>query len=108
MLVSPPRDEDVYGYLGPQRRWVQLLMSSAFLLAGYSVLRFALRGGPWLWPMLGVVGINVVAAALSALSGLNARRVTATSHRAVIRIGRRWSTLRSMCSCPRAANQSRS
>jgi cellulose synthase (UDP-forming) len=89
-LVCAPRDDEVYGYLGPQHRWVQVLMTCAFLLAGVSLFRFSVSGSVWLWPMLGVLGINIVGVGISAFSGLNARRVTRASHEAMIR---EWSPL---------------
>jgi len=83
--VAAPADDEVYGYLGPQLRWVQVLMTCAFLLAGASLFRFSVGGSAWLWPMLAVLGINVASVAISAFSGLNARRVTRASHAALVR-----------------------
>lgn len=83
-LVASPGDDEVYAYLGPQLRWVQVLMTCAFLLAGASLFRFAVNGSAWLWPMLAVLLLNATAAAISAFSGLNARRVTEASHSALV------------------------
>lgn len=83
-LVCAPTDDELYGYLGPQLRWVQVLMTCAFLLAGASLYRFSVGGSAWLWPMLGVLGVNVVGAGISAFTGLNARRVTRASHDALV------------------------
>lgn len=78
--VSPPTDNEVYAYLGPQRRWVQICMTCAFVLAGSSLAKFSLHSA-WMWPMLIVLGINIAGAVLSALSGWNRRVIDADSHR---------------------------
>ena len=81
--VSPPTDKEVYTYLGPQRRWIQICMTCAFLLAGVSLFKFSLNSA-WMWPMLVVLAINVGGAILSALSGWNRRKINAESHRSKI------------------------
>jgi cellulose synthase (UDP-forming) len=78
-LVSPPSDAQVWSYLGSQSRWVQLSMTTAFVLAGLSLAKFSLTA-PWLYPLLVVLGLNVVGSVLSMLSGLNTRRVSRRSH----------------------------
>lgn len=78
--VTAPPDDEVYAYLGPQRRWVQVCMTMAFLLAGLSLLRFSLHSA-WMWPLLAVLAINVIGAVLSAMSGWNKRGITADGHR---------------------------
>ncbi|MCZ4500876.1 MAG: bcsA1 [Marmoricola sp.] len=77
--VTPPSDEELYAYLGPQMRWVQWVMSSAFVLASLSLARFA--GNGWfLYPLYAVLGLNLFGMLLSALSGWNRREITASSH----------------------------
>lgn len=81
--VSAPPDNEVYAYLGPQRRWIQVCMTTAFLLAGLSLAKFAVHS-PWLYPLLVVLAINLGGALLSALSGWNKRKISADSHRKTI------------------------
>ena len=50
-VVTVPRDGEVYAYLGPQMRWVQLFLIAAFVLAGASLFVFA-TAHPLLWPCL--------------------------------------------------------
>jgi cellulose synthase (UDP-forming) len=78
-VVEPPDDEELLWYLGPQRRWVQLLSVVAFVLAATSLTRFSLTS-PWLYPLLGLLGVSVLALVLSMISGLNRRRDSRTSH----------------------------
>jgi cellulose synthase (UDP-forming) len=82
-LVAPPADYEVYWYLGPQKRWVQLCMAAAFLLAGVSFYRFA-RGTPLLWPLLLVLAVNVAGSGIAMISAFNKRRISRTSHDALI------------------------
>jgi cellulose synthase (UDP-forming) len=82
-VVSPPTDKEVYAYLGPQRRWIQICMTCAFLLAGVSLFKFSLNSA-WMWPMLIVLAINVGGAILSALSGWNRRKINTETHRGKI------------------------
>jgi cellulose synthase (UDP-forming) len=82
-LVSAPPDSDVYAYLGPQRRWIQVCMTVAFLLASMSLLRFSLHT-VWSWPLVVVLAVNVVGSLLSAVSGWNRRRISADGHRRTI------------------------
>jgi cellulose synthase (UDP-forming) len=83
-LVAPPADNEVYSYFGPQMRWVTLLLMAAYVLAGWSLLQFALASVKVLWPMLVVLGLNVVGTVLSALTSFNTRRVSAKTHRALV------------------------
>jgi hypothetical protein len=82
-LVAPPGDDEVYSYFGPQMRWVQVLLMAAYVLAGWSLLQFALASVKVLWPMLIVLGLNVIGTVLSALTSFNTRRVSAKTHRAL-------------------------
>ena len=82
-LVSPPTDGEVYSYFGPQMRWVQVLLMAAYVLAGWSLLQFALASVKVLWPMLIVLGLNVIGTVFSALTSFNTRRVSAKTHRAL-------------------------
>ncbi|MEN3317000.1 MAG: hypothetical protein V7643_401, partial [Mycobacterium sp.] len=51
-LVAPPGDNEVYSYFGAQMRWVQILLLAASVLAGWSLLHFAIASIAVLWPML--------------------------------------------------------
>ena len=82
-LVAPPDDSELYWYMGSQRRWVQLCMTVAFGLAALSLARFSLST-PWLWPLLVVLAVNVLGSIASMLSGLNRRRTSLASHRALV------------------------
>ena len=82
-LVAPPGDDEVYSYFGPQMRWVQVLLMAAYVLAGWSLLQFALASVKVLWPMLIVLGLNVIGTVLSALTSFNTRRVSGKTHRAL-------------------------
>jgi cellulose synthase (UDP-forming) len=75
----PPSDEEVFWYLGPQKRWVSLCMTLSFGLAGLSILKFASRS-LWLTPLLMVLTLNVAAAAIAMFSGLNRRKITRSQH----------------------------
>lgn len=78
-LPTPPDDSDVYRWLGPQRRWVLLVMNASFAIASVSLLRFSTHE----WErtaLLLVLVVNAVAALVSLLSGQNTRRVSAQSH----------------------------
>jgi cellulose synthase (UDP-forming) len=83
-LVAPPGDNEVYSYLGAQMRWVQVLLMAAYVLAGWSLLHFALASIKILWPMLIVLGLNVIGTILSSLTSFNTRRVSAKTHRALV------------------------
>ncbi|OBK73706.1 glycosyl transferase [Mycobacterium sp. 1164985.4] len=83
-LVAPPADNEVYSYFGPQQRWVTLLLMASYGLAGWSLLHFALASVKILWPMLVVLGLNVLGTVLSALTSFNSRRVSAKAHRALV------------------------
>ena len=84
VLVTPPTDEEVYWYFGPQLRWVQVLLVVAFLMAAWSLLQFSMSNIKMLWFMLVVLGLNVVGNALSVLTSFNTRRYSLKSHRALI------------------------
>ncbi|WP_431309399.1 glycosyltransferase family 2 protein [Gordonia sesuvii] len=77
--VSPPADDEVYDYLGPQMRWIQPLLISAFLLVAWSMILFT-TGHPLLWPVWIVLAANVIGNTLSTLTGTYRRRVTWRSH----------------------------
>lgn len=78
-LVSPPTDSELVWYLGPQRRWVQVLTLVAFGLASTSLIQFAISS-PWLWWLVGVVLISLVASFLSIVTGFHKRIDTQESH----------------------------
>ncbi|MBO9578723.1 MAG: glycosyltransferase [Microbacteriaceae bacterium] len=82
-IVTPPDDRELLWYLGPQRRWVQLLAMTSFALAATSLVRFSLTS-KWLWPLLACLAVSAIALILSMLSGLRRRRDTRRSHRAVV------------------------
>lgn len=82
-LVAPPDDHELLWYLGPQRRWVQLLSMLSFALAATSLVRFTLTS-PLLYPLLAALLVSATALVLSMISGLRRRRDTRRSHRALV------------------------
>ncbi|WP_330238856.1 glycosyltransferase family 2 protein [Streptomyces sp. NBC_00525] len=82
-LPQPPSDQELYWYFGPQRRWVLISSSLAFVLTAATMLTFALRT-PALWAFLAVLSLNVVALALSSVNSLRARRLTRRSHEVLV------------------------
>lgn len=81
--VHAPADDEVYSYLGPQMRWVQLFLVASFVLAGWSLYAFA-ESRAWLYPVLVVLGLNVIGTLLSVITGLNTRRVNWRSHQELV------------------------
>ena len=88
--VSAPTDDEVYGYFGPQQRWVQITMTLSFALAGISLFKFA-QHAPWLKIFWLVLLINALGAVFSAISGWNRRRMSAEEH---LHFVTRWTPLR--------------
>lgn len=78
-VVTVPRDGEVYAYLGPQMRWVQLFLIAAFVLAGASLFVFA-TAHPLLWPALIVLALNAASVVFAACTGMSRRRVQWRSH----------------------------
>ncbi|GAB98874.1 putative glycosyltransferase [Gordonia namibiensis NBRC 108229] len=78
-FVTAPTDDEVYEYLGPQMRWIQLVLIAAFLLVSVSLVAFATTH-VWLTPVLFVLILNVIGNTFSLLTGMNKRRVTWASH----------------------------
>ncbi|MCJ0871929.1 glycosyltransferase family 2 protein [Streptomyces sp. AP-93] len=83
-LPQPPSDEELYWYFGPQRRWVLISTSLAFVFTAATMFTFALRT-PALWAFLAVLGLNLVALALSSVNSLRQRRLTRPSHEVLVR-----------------------
>lgn len=83
-LPQPPSDDELYWYFGPQRRWVLVSSSLAFVFTAATMLAFALRT-PALWAFLAVLALNVVALALSSVNSLRQRRLTRASHEVLVR-----------------------
>lgn len=83
-LVTPPSDDEVYWYFGPQHRWVQVLLLLAFVLAAWSLLQFSMSKVEVLWFMLVVLGLNVLGNALSVATSFNTRRFSAKAHRELV------------------------
>ncbi len=79
LAVAAPSDAEVYEYLGPQMRWVQLVLIAAFVLVSISLTAFA-STHVWLLPVLIVLVANVIGNALSLATGMNRRRITWRSH----------------------------
>ncbi|MFJ9344116.1 glycosyltransferase family 2 protein [Streptomyces sp. NPDC101733] len=86
-LLQPPTDEELYWYFGPQRRWVLISTSLAFVFTAATMFTFALRT-PALWAFLAVLGLNVVALALSSVNSLRQRRLTRPSHEVLVQAWR--------------------
>lgn len=82
-IPTAPADDEVYEYLGPQMRWVQLFLIAAFLLAAWSLLQFSMSRIV-LWPMLIVLGLNVIGTILSALTSFSKRRVSWRGHQKLV------------------------
>lgn len=82
-LPQPPSDQELYWYFGPQRRWVLISSSLAFVLTAATMFTFALRT-PALWAFLAVLSLNVVALALSSVNSLRQRRLTRRSHEVLV------------------------
>ncbi|MCX4863682.1 cellulose synthase catalytic subunit [Streptomyces sp. NBC_00257] len=82
-LPQPPSDQELYWYFGPQRRWVLISSSLAFVLTAATMLTFALRT-PALWAFLAVLALNLVALALSSVNSLRQRRLTRRSHEVLV------------------------
>ncbi|MER8186822.1 glycosyltransferase family 2 protein [Kitasatospora sp. NPDC094015] len=78
-LPAPPTDRELYWYFGPQRRWVPICSSLAFVCSALTMVSFALRTIA-LWPFQAVLALNLVALALSCVNGLRGRRFTRRSH----------------------------
>lgn len=82
-LPQPPSDQELYWYFGPQRRWVLISSSLAFVLTAATMLTFALRT-PALWAFLAVLALNLVALVLSSVNSLRQRRLTRRSHEVLV------------------------
>ncbi|MFB6907597.1 glycosyltransferase family 2 protein [Streptomyces bacillaris] len=82
-LPQPPSDDELYWYFGPQRRWVLVSSSLAFVFTAATMFAFALRT-PALWAFLAVLALNVVALALSSVNGLRQRRLSRASHEVLV------------------------
>ena len=81
-VVTAPEDGEVYAYLGPQMRWVQLVLIAAFVLAGASLFVFA-AAHPLLWPAFVVLAFNTASVIFAACTGMTRRRVHWRSHQAL-------------------------
>ncbi|MFD5919007.1 glycosyltransferase family 2 protein [Kitasatospora sp. NPDC058201] len=82
-LPQPPSDQELYWYFGPQRRWVLVATSAAFVFTAGTMFTFALRT-PALWIFLAVLALNVVALVLSSVNSLRSRRLTRQSHEVLV------------------------
>ncbi|WP_042375378.1 glycosyltransferase [Gordonia alkanivorans] len=79
LFVAAPDDDEVYEYLGPQMRWIQLVLIAAFVLVAVSLVAFATTH-VWLTPVLFILVLNVIGNTFSLFTGMNKRRVTWASH----------------------------
>ncbi|ETA04727.1 glycosyl transferase [Gordonia alkanivorans CGMCC 6845] len=79
LAVTAPDDDEVYEYLGPQMRWIQLVLIAAFVLVSVSLVAFATTH-VWLTPVLVFLVLNVIGNTFSLVTGMNKRRVTWSSH----------------------------
>ncbi|MFI2607549.1 glycosyltransferase [Kitasatospora sp. NPDC018619] len=89
-LPSPPDDEELYWYFGPQRRWVLLCATLSYAGATATLGLFALSK-PLLWPFLVLTVLNAATWLLSLTDGQRARRFTRDSHDLLLRA---WSPAR--------------
>lgn len=87
-VVSPPLDEELYWYFGPQRRWVLLCVSASYTFTAVTLFLFSLRH-PALWAFLAVLALNIVAWSLSLVDGQKQRRLTRRSHELQVLAGHR-------------------
>ncbi|MEU1507558.1 glycosyltransferase family 2 protein [Kitasatospora sp. NPDC005748] len=83
-LPSPPDDQELYWYFGPQRRWVLLCATLSYTGATVTLGLFALSR-PLLWPFLVLTVLNAVTWVLSLADGQRARRFTRDSHDLLLR-----------------------
>lgn len=83
-LPSPPDDEELYWYFGPQRRWVLLCATLSYAGATATLGLFALSK-PLLWPFLLLTLLNAATWLLSLADGQRARRYTRDSHDLLLR-----------------------
>ncbi|MFD5464652.1 glycosyltransferase family 2 protein [Kitasatospora sp. NPDC127059] len=83
-LPSPPDDQELYWYFGPQRRWVLLCATLSYAGATATLGLFALSK-PLLWPFLVLTVLNAVTWLLSLTDGQRARRFTRDSHDLLLR-----------------------
>ncbi|MFE6054448.1 glycosyltransferase family 2 protein [Kitasatospora sp. NPDC056446] len=83
-LPSPPDDEELYWYFGPQRRWVLLCATLSYAGATATLGLFALSK-PLLWPFLVLTVLNAATWLLSLTDGQRARRFTRDSHDLLMR-----------------------
>ncbi|WP_234327306.1 glycosyltransferase family 2 protein [Streptomyces sp. NRRL WC-3742] len=83
-LPSPPDDEELYWYFGPQRRWVLLCATLSYAGATATLGLFALSK-PLLWPFLVLTVLNAATWLLSLTDGQRARRYTRDSHDLLLR-----------------------
>ncbi|MFD4396747.1 glycosyltransferase family 2 protein [Kitasatospora sp. NPDC058397] len=83
-LPSPPDDEELYWYFGPQRRWVLLCATLSYAGATATLGLFALSR-PLLWPFLVLTVLNAATWLLSLTDGQRARRYTRDSHDLLMR-----------------------
>jgi cellulose synthase (UDP-forming) len=86
-LPSPPDDDEVYWYFGPQRRWVLLFTSLSFTFTAIALFFFSLSE-PMLWIFFAVLGLNVGGQLMSLIDTQNRRRLTRESHDLLIRAWR--------------------
>ncbi|TCO45282.1 glycosyltransferase family 2 protein [Actinocrispum wychmicini] len=83
-LPAPPDDGELYGYFGPQRRWVLTCISLSFVFVAVTLFLFSLRH-PALWVFIGVLAINVAGWLLSCVDGQKQRRLTRHAHELLVR-----------------------
>ncbi|OEV35408.1 glycosyl transferase [Kitasatospora aureofaciens] len=83
-MPSPPDDEELYWYFGPQRRWVLLCATLSYAGATATLGLFALSK-PLLWPFLLLTLLNAATWLLSLADGQRARRYTRDSHDLLLR-----------------------
>ncbi|MFD8696485.1 glycosyltransferase family 2 protein [Kitasatospora purpeofusca] len=86
-LPSPPDDEELYWYFGPQRRWVLLCATLSYAGATATLGLFALSR-PLLWPFLVLTVLNAATWLLSVVDGQRSRRFTRDSHDLLVRAWR--------------------
>ena len=79
-LIEPPSDAELYSYFSTRLPWVHWMLGGCFVLVATSTFLFA-QQSKWLWPLLAVLALNLVAHLLSAVVGWRATTMTPQLHR---------------------------
>lgn len=82
-LPTPPSDDALYAYLGPQGRWLVVLMNVAAFVTLVTLTLFALRS--WMfYPLFLILALSFLSTIFATITSVQPRRVSASSHRRVV------------------------